>query len=184
MLRLTERDVKACAVPSLTFRQGHHQPSGPAGGGAVPPRQDRVGRGRGSQKRHEAPGLGQSHREKGSLRGIRALPLLKLMFLFPSVNVCKSVVICLQTHIQKIATTPCGLLADSWQNRLSSTTIKQWLSNAIISVVTSSMDFARGVQTFSVWVEWDNVKRRASQHRWDWVDVGRLLGWPSDGSGH
>lgn len=154
MLRLTERDVKACPVPSFTFRQGHHQPPGPAGGGAVPPCQDRVGRGRGSQKRHEAPGLGQSHREKGSLRGIRALSLSGTMlrrrrtkvgqgckrftllitrdaticllqniavtetYVLISISQCMQkcgdrTLFCLQTHIQKIAATSFGLLADS-----------------------------------------------------------------------
>lgn len=50
-------------------RQVHHQPAGPTGGGAVSPRQDRVGRRRGSQKRHEAAGLRKSHRETSAFRG-------------------------------------------------------------------------------------------------------------------
>lgn len=58
----------ASFLPSSS-RQVHHQPAGPTGGGAVSPRQDRVRRRRGSQKRHETAGLRKSHRKKSTFRG-------------------------------------------------------------------------------------------------------------------
>lgn len=71
------------SCPSLSSRQAHHQPVGPAGGGAVSPCQDRVRCGRGSQECHETPGLGKSHRKKSTFRGrclCLSLSLCKIHF--------------------------------------------------------------------------------------------------------
>lgn len=67
MSSFTSKQKNGILPPSP--RQVHHQPAGPAGGGAVSPRQDRVRRRRGGQKRHEAAGLRKSHREESAFRG-------------------------------------------------------------------------------------------------------------------